>query len=147
MSTIFPEPEKETGEPDPLYPDQNAVNSMHRGANWFYWIAGLSVVNSLIFAFGGNVSFILGLAYTQLVDSISDVIVADGGPSFIRAIAVIVNLGIVGIFVLIGYYAHKSFQGRVHHRNRHIWHRRVDLADAGRMVRARLSRLCSLFYH
>ncbi len=40
------------------------------GASWFYWIAGLSMVNTLIAAFGGQVSFIVGLGITQFVDAI-----------------------------------------------------------------------------
>ncbi len=32
------------------------------GANWFVWIAGLSVVNSIVGMSGGHLHFIVGLA-------------------------------------------------------------------------------------
>lgn len=37
---------------------QKRANS---GAGWFFWIAGLSVVNSAISLLGGGWSFVLGL--------------------------------------------------------------------------------------
>src|SRR5690349_21130602 len=85
MSTLFDDPSERVE--DYLRPDQETLAVMHRGANWFYWIAGLSLVNSAIFAFGGQVSFILGLSYTQVIDVFSDAIVAGGGPEFFRWLA------------------------------------------------------------
>jgi len=38
------------------------------GSSWFYWIAGLSVVNSAILYFDGSLNFIFGLGATQLLD-------------------------------------------------------------------------------
>jgi hypothetical protein len=40
------------------------------GANWFMWIAGLSVVNALIAVFNGGISFIVGLGVTLLIGEI-----------------------------------------------------------------------------
>ena len=34
---------------------------MRSGARWFYWIAGLSLVNSVLFLTGSNWSFVVGL--------------------------------------------------------------------------------------
>jgi hypothetical protein len=39
-----------------------------RGANWFFWIAGLSLVNSAIIHFGGQTFFAIGLGTTLVVD-------------------------------------------------------------------------------
>ena len=36
------------------------------GANWFYWIAALSLVNSIIVMANGQWSFILGLGVTEI---------------------------------------------------------------------------------
>jgi hypothetical protein len=83
---------------------------MRRGANWFYWIAGLSLINSAIFAFGGNVSFIIGLGFSQIIDAFSDAIVANGGPSFIRILAIMMDVGIFAFFALVGYYSNKAFK-------------------------------------
>ncbi len=40
------------------------------GANWFYWVAGLSVVNSLLMNFGAPIHFVVGLGVTLVVDII-----------------------------------------------------------------------------
>lgn len=44
---------------------------LRNGANWFYWIAGLSVVNSLILLADGNRQFVVGLGITQVVNAIA----------------------------------------------------------------------------
>ncbi len=38
------------------------------GANWFFWIAGLSLVNTAIMHSGGDTQFIVGLGTTLIVD-------------------------------------------------------------------------------
>ena len=50
-------------QPNPLLPAQ-----MARGANWFMWIFGLSLVNSVAAAMGANFRFVLGLGLTEIVD-------------------------------------------------------------------------------
>ena len=44
---------------------------MKKGANWFFWIAGLSVVNSVILLMEGDRHFVVGLGVTQLVNAIA----------------------------------------------------------------------------
>src|SRR5690349_15552832 len=39
------------------------------GAGWFYWIAGLSLINSVIAATGAGWAFIVGLGVTQFIDA------------------------------------------------------------------------------
>lgn len=38
------------------------------GANWFYWIAGLSIVNAVLAHSDTKIQFVLGLAITQVID-------------------------------------------------------------------------------
>lgn len=78
------------------------------GANWFYWIAGLSLVNSAIFAFGGQVSFIAGLAVTQIIDAFADGMAAGNSISAVKIGALVMDLIVFIIFALIGYYANKA---------------------------------------
>lgn len=107
MEPIFTNPETEnrqsSNEPDP-----ETLAQVKSGANWFYWIAGLSLVNSAIYAFGGDISFILGLAVTQLVEGVADAAIAEGLPSMLKVVAVVVSLLISGVFALFGYYANKG---------------------------------------
>lgn len=48
----------------------NIENSHKNGANWFYWIAGLSMINSIAFLSGSDWNFVIGLGITQLIDGI-----------------------------------------------------------------------------
>ncbi len=87
--------------------DYELVAQAKGGANWFYWIAGLSLVNSLIFLFGGNWSFFAGLGITQIVDAVVAQGSEIGGVSLIKIIAFIIDVIIAGIFVLCGLWANK----------------------------------------
>ncbi len=90
--------------PDPVDPAH-----LRGGANWFYWIAGLSAINSAIFAFGGNTAFIAGLGFTQLADGVIDLSIQQGGPSVLKAVAVVFDIILIIVFALFGYFANKRF--------------------------------------
>jgi hypothetical protein len=106
MEPIYTNPDTENR---PIYePDPETAAQMKSGANWFYWIAGLSLVNSAIYAFGGDISFILGLGATQLIEGITDAAIAEGMPSLLKGVAIVMNLAITGVFALFGYYANKG---------------------------------------
>lgn len=75
-----------------------------RGISWFYWIAGLSLVNSVLWLTGAEWSFIIGLGATQMVDAIvlglSEEMQLGNA---IKYVAFGVDLLIAGIYVLIGF--------------------------------------------
>lgn len=77
-----------------------------RGAGWFQWVAGLSVVNSLITMFGGGISFVVGLAVTQVVDGL---FMSRGGetpePGPLPVLALLVDILVAGGLALVGYFA------------------------------------------
>ena len=79
------------------------------GANWFFWIAGLSLVNSVVFLVGGSWSFIVGLGITQLVDAVVVAATANGGPAavILRFVAFGLDVVVAGVFVLVGWLARK----------------------------------------
>ena len=62
----------ELEKPRNLYDDDKISNErvIKNSANWFFWIASLSLVNSILFYTGGDITFVIGLFITQLVDSI-----------------------------------------------------------------------------
>jgi len=43
---------------------KNLVDTFNNGVSWFFFVAGLSVVNSLLVLFGADWSFIFGLGIT-----------------------------------------------------------------------------------
>lgn len=74
------------------------VSRMRSGGSWFYWIAGLSLINSISAFSGGGWGFIVGLGVTHLVDGI-----ANG-----RAVALAINVVIAGIFITLGVFANRA---------------------------------------
>jgi hypothetical protein len=78
---------------------QNAARS---GANWFFWIAGLSAVNTGLHLSGSDTSFIVGLGVTQILDLIGRETGSVGA-----AVSLILNAVVLGIFVLFGVFARK----------------------------------------
>ncbi len=53
-----------------LSSDVNVLRQRIRtSAQWFYWVAALSLINSLIYLFKGDVSFLAGLAVSQIADA------------------------------------------------------------------------------
>ncbi len=88
-------------------------NQLKGGANWFFWIAGLSLVNSLVFWFDGSLNFIVGLGITQIVDGFTSAIAAELLPNVgtvIKVIGFILVLGIAGVFALFGVMGRKRHQ-------------------------------------
>lgn len=78
------------------------TDDIQKSANWFFWIAVLSIINSVLFYIAPGLNFILGLGITQLVDGIIiDLMNAS------KWLALIPNLIIAGIFCFIGYRAKK----------------------------------------
>ena len=77
------------------------------GANWFYWIAGLTIVTSLITAFGGGWRFLLSLGTTQIIDAVAQGLSTELG-SAPKVIAFVLDLLVTGTFVVLGYLASKK---------------------------------------
>jgi hypothetical protein len=72
-------------------------------ASWFLWIAGLSLVNSVIGLAGGNLHFIVGLGITQIVDAIAHSIGTAG-----IVLDLIINGIVTGVFVFFWHFARKG---------------------------------------
>lgn len=73
-----------------------AVHPMAQaGAKWFWWIAGLSLVNTVMINSGTDMSFVVGLGITL----IADVFFANAKP-----IAFAIDAVALGFFFLMGYF-------------------------------------------
>ena len=73
------------------------------GGAWLYWIAGLSIVNSVIVLTGSNWGFVLGLTLTQGIDF---VIATEFGWAA-RIFALVLDLAIAGLFIALGVFARR----------------------------------------
>lgn len=76
------------------------------GANWFYWIAGLTLVTSIIGLLGGGWRFFLSLGVTQLIDGIA-VYTADSLGDATKIIAIVLDIVITAMFAGFAYLANK----------------------------------------
>jgi hypothetical protein len=79
-----------------------AANPVVRsGAQWFWWIIGLSLVNMLIFLSGSTMNFVVGLGITTL----SDAIFANN-----KIIGFTIDAVALGFFAFVGF---KAQNGRL----------------------------------
>ena len=82
------------------------LKSRHMGgATWFYWIAALSLINSVVILMGSEWSFIIGLGVTLFVDGVAANVAQQAGAEaapIIKATAFAVDFVIVafGIFAV-----------------------------------------------
>lgn len=87
------------------------LKSRHMGgATWFYWIAALSLINSVVILLGSEWSFIIGLGVTQFVDGVATAVSQGAGPEaapIIKATAFAVDFIIAAFFVVFGIFAVK----------------------------------------
>jgi hypothetical protein len=85
-------------------------NRFKGGVSWFYWIAGASIINSIIVLFNYDWIFILGLGLTQIIDwfAYGMALELDSNVgTVVRIIALVISLAIACIFILCGVLARK----------------------------------------
>jgi|GEM_PF-2486988 len=75
-------------------------------AHWFYWIAGLSLINTIVIFAGGSFSFVFGLGITQIIDGFAYYLSEEFG-NIATYIAVAIDVFIACMFILIGKFAVK----------------------------------------
>ncbi len=96
-----PEPGPEAPPPATLPSLAEIIASpvIQSAARWFWWIAGLSLVNTFMALSGSASGFVMGLGITAIADSIA---------SQARALAFAVDLVALGFFVTMGLYASRG---------------------------------------
>jgi hypothetical protein len=82
-----------------------------RGANWFYWVAGLSLVNSTIMLTGGSTFFVVGLGATLVIDVIANTISLERPDlmNIVIAIAIVLDVAVAAMFAAFGWFAGKRY--------------------------------------
>jgi uncharacterized membrane protein YqaE (UPF0057 family) len=82
---------------------------MQSGARWFFWIAGLSLVNSIAAAADSSWSFLAGLGITQFISGFASGLSADlDGSSAVTVVAFVLNVLVAAFFVFLGVFAQKG---------------------------------------
>ena len=84
---------------------------IRNGAGWFFWIAGLSAINTVVEYAGGSFRFIFGLGITQFIDVVASLLTDEltpMGAKLLVGASVFIDLVILGIFVVIGVFARRK---------------------------------------
>ena len=102
----------------PKMMDAKTFNTLVRGdmvfrssARWFYWIAGLSLINSIVFRMDGNINFLFGLGATQVVDILSQIYIEEGlftDPGMVSGISMAVVILLSGLYIGFGILTRKK---------------------------------------
>ena len=87
--------------------DIKTLSKFKSGANWFYWIAALSIINSIIVLSGKEWAFIVGLGVTQFIDAFGIMLSEEIG-NFGKFLAGSIDVFIAGIFCLFGIFSRKK---------------------------------------
>lgn len=77
------------------------------GANWFYWIAGLTLVTSIITFSGGGWRFLISLGTTQFLDAFAEGLSTELGGAA-QVVALVLDIFVTALFVLFGVLAGKK---------------------------------------
>jgi hypothetical protein len=111
-------PETLPENPMPTEPTPAQVEAIHQrilkqkahsgGAGWFYWIAGLSLLTSIISLSGGTWSFLAGLGVTQVFDGIALALKNSGTGDWVKGFSLFLDLLAAGTFILLGVFAKKG---------------------------------------
>jgi hypothetical protein len=78
------------------------------GVKWFYWIAGLSLISSIISMSGGRWGFLITLAATQFIDGFAQALAAELGGA-VNVVGLVLDVLVTGVFVGFGLLAAKKF--------------------------------------
>ncbi|HXY15370.1 MAG TPA: hypothetical protein VEI26_12790 [Terriglobales bacterium] len=80
-----------------------AAAQARAGAKWFYWIAGLSMINSLVVLKGGNLHFVVGLGITCIVDGLAKRVGSVGS-----MLDIVITGFMAAMFIVLGRFAVKT---------------------------------------
>jgi len=87
------------------YADRRTKNL---GANWFYWLAGFSALNSIVVYLTGAQNSPFAFAATQWLDGTRGPMSSEGWPPPMHEMALILNLLIAAAFAGFGYLARRG---------------------------------------
>jgi hypothetical protein len=96
--------DQDAGAAVPMESDiRELFNRGKNGAAWFFWIAVLSGINTIMVLSAGGVTFALGLAVTMISDNIAaHVALKPGGNLTVLIIALVFDAIVLGSLVLCG---------------------------------------------
>jgi hypothetical protein len=81
------------------------------GANWFYWAAGLSVINAVLQVCGANWHFIAGLAVVDIASGVGHGLATQhpDNAAIFYGIAIVIDLVAIGTCALFGWLSNQRW--------------------------------------
>ena len=93
------------GQQKPLDEEQSRyLRRTQQGANWFFWIAIISLINIIFFLTGETLSFVIGLGVT----SMSVLLTQYYDSASITILVALITFILLAVFALCGFYARKG---------------------------------------
>ena len=83
--------------------DPAVMARLASGANWFYWIAALSLINAISHSMGSTWGFALGLGLTQIVTAL----MSPEGSGMPVVVGWLLIAMAVGVFAFFGWYSRR----------------------------------------
>jgi hypothetical protein len=90
----------------PVTPKLRLEGQLKSGASWFYAIAALSLINSILFISSTDWRFFFGLEITQVFDGFGSGLAERIGPAA-KFVAFALNCVIAGVYVVFGIFGNK----------------------------------------
>ncbi len=78
------------------------------GGDWFFWIAGISALSTILALMGQHFYFALGLGTTEFIDSLAANGVGSNSPAFGKGAAIAFSLVAAAFYALYGFFARKG---------------------------------------
>jgi hypothetical protein len=88
-------------EQEMFYARSRVESQFKGGASWFYWIAGLSLINTGVAFLNGSWNFIAGLGITQIIDAYAYML-ADYNSKAVIYVGLLLDLLIIGMYFVFG---------------------------------------------
>ena len=90
-------------------------NKIRGSVNWFFWIAGLSMVNTISFLMGNSLTFVIGLGATQIIDGFMFGLANELGAGWnvARFVGFAMDIFIAGVFVVFGVLGRKRYRAPI----------------------------------
>lgn len=83
-------------------------SGIYSGANWFFWLAALSVINSLIVFYFGTRNFPFAFGATQWLDGTTGPLTSEGWMPPLHATGLAIDILIAAAFAGFGYLARRG---------------------------------------
>lgn len=83
-------------------------SQLKNGASWFYWIAGLSLINSILFMTGSKFGFIFGLGITQFFDAMG-ASTAETVGNGAKVFSFLLNCLLAAVYIVFGVFSNKRY--------------------------------------